>query len=171
MASKEPESQISPLLCKPETFITSSPSIRDPEVFQQAYNDPLQHHSGEELDQQHVDFQPESYRSRVEETQFQPVELDTQAVDDPSFPATYRNSQLREETNSSMARLGAHNDSIQLLSRPNVDDNTDPAHGFTFGVAEKISIGKFNGTAVPARPKSMAEQQAEEGPSGGKFRV
>jgi hypothetical protein len=138
-------------------------------VFQKTNNDDSEH-LGSDEDQQLANFQPESYGSRVEETQFQSIELYSQAMCDPSFPDIRRNSQLREEANISMAPLDASSDAIQLLSRPNVDYSIDPAAGFTFARANKSSIGKFNRQPVLVKPNHIPGQPSDEDQPDGKCR-
>jgi hypothetical protein len=158
MASQEPECQIVPLLGEFEESIPLSPPVKDLKGVQEPSSEHSEHHGGDG-----EPYQQDSYGSCVEETQFESIEIDSQAVEDPNFPAIHPNSQLRE-ANVSMAPLDATGHIIPHFSRP-VDDAADPTDGFIFGKA--VMPPTFNRPAVPVKPQSLAKQASEEDQQNG----
>jgi hypothetical protein len=172
MASQEPESQIPSLLHEFENFMPSSPPVQGFNGVQEPNSDHSEHRGGkEELYRHDTDFHQDSHGSCVEETQFESIEIDSQAVEDPNFPAIHPNSQLCE-VSVSMVPLSATSHTVPFLTRP-VDNADDPAFGYTFPEAPKPSIGMFTRPppSVPAKPQGLAEQTSGEKQLNGEYHV
>jgi hypothetical protein len=129
------------------------------------------YHAGDRApESQHADFQPDSYASHIRETQFQSIEMDTQAVENLNFPDIHQNSQLREVTTPT-APLSAMSQAIPLLSRPGPGHLDDIADGFTFTRFDKPEKGKFNRPPIPTKPQRVAEKPSVEDQLNGKFHL
>ena len=87
---------------------------------------------------------PEGHASIVGETQFEGLELDTQAtLDDIISPLTPSNRSVEHE-NSSHAPLTESSTLAPLFTRPIILDNVDPSEGFKMVAASKPTAGQFN---------------------------
>ena len=86
---------------------------------------------------------PDSNISRVYDTQFEQVENDTQAVDDANFSNTQRDSQAQGSINQ-QTPFTTSSITAPLLSRPDVGNIDDIGSGFTFGAFQKPAKGMFN---------------------------
>jgi hypothetical protein len=86
----------------------------------------------------------EGHASVVEETQYEGLELDTQAtLDDIISPLTPSNRSVEHE-NSSHAPLTESSTLAPLFTRPIILDNVDPSEGFKMVAASKPTAGQFN---------------------------
>jgi hypothetical protein len=104
-------------------------------AYQQISNDtiPEEHHP-----------KPEGHVSVVEETQFEGLELDTQATrDDITSPLTPSDRSVEHE-NTSHALLTESSTSAPLFTRPINLDNVDPSEGFKMVAASRPKAGQFN---------------------------
>jgi len=104
-------------------------------AYQQISNDtsPEEHHP-----------KPEGHASVVEETQFEGLELDTQAtLDDINSPLMSSDRSVEHES-TSHAPLTESSTSAPLFSRPIILDNVDPSAGFKMVAASKPKAGQFN---------------------------
>ena len=194
MADQEPESQIVPLGVGCDFTVPSSPPIPASMLPPNVENGNSRPHIGdEEPESQLHDRQPESYEffliedtqfepvekdtqlpesctSQVEETQFVSIEGDTQAVDEINFPLAQQDSQFRE----AYTLKPSPNKTIQppsVISRPNLGGLDDLMAGFTYSKADKPEKGKFNRPPllVPTKPQQRAEMPPDEDQPTGKF--
>jgi hypothetical protein len=141
------------------------------EVSLKTDNGHSRHHASDGASEsQHADLQLDSYASRIGETQFQSVEMDTQAVEVLHFPAIHRNSQLGEATTPT-APLSALSQTIPLLSRPEPGHLDDISDGFTFTKFDKPEKGKFNRPPIQAKLQRVAEKPSVENQLNGKFHL
>jgi hypothetical protein len=87
---------------------------------------------------------PERHASVVEETQFEGLELDTQAtLDDIISPLTPSDRSVEHE-NTSHGPLTGSSTLAPLFTRPIILDNVDPSEGFKMIAASKPKAGQFN---------------------------
>jgi hypothetical protein len=87
---------------------------------------------------------PEGHASVVEETQFEGLELDTQAtLDDINSPLVPSDRSVEHESTSA-----------PLFSRPIILDNVDPSAGFKMVAASKPKAGQFNRPPSKRAPDS-----------------
>ena len=194
MANQEPESQIMPPDHDYHSEIPSSPPIIGSMLLPNAGNGLSRSYARvEEPESQQDDRQPESYLSRIEdtqfvsaepdtqfpesypsrieETQFIQVEKDTQSVDEIVFPSNHQNPQL-PKVNIPTASSNVASAPAPLISRrPSVDDINDLATGFTFKPAGKIEKGKFNRPPprIPVKSQRTVENPSDKGQSYSKF--
>jgi len=129
------------------------------EVSRQAEDNHPRHHT-DGGEPQYPELHRESCVSRIEETQFQSIEIDTQAVEDPNLLAMHRNSQFCK-VNTSAASVNATSQTTQMLSRPDLGGLDDLTEGFTFGKFEKHPMGHFN-RPLPAKSQLLTSQQSNE---------
>jgi hypothetical protein len=100
MASPEPKSQIVDLLFEPDRHIPSSLSLGAASFNRQAYGDYARPRAFDQVQEpQSASALLESCGSCVEDTQFVPIEEDTQRHDDTNFPTAHRNSQFHKPSN------------------------------------------------------------------------
>jgi hypothetical protein len=87
---------------------------------------------------------PEGHASVVGETQFEGLELDTQATLDDIISPVMPSDRSVEHENTSHAPLTESSTTALLFTRPIILDNVDPSEGFKMVAANKPKAGQFN---------------------------
>ena len=168
MSQEEPGSQIVPQFGDYESCILSNPSsppVASVGVLQKADNEYPELHSNDmDTLTQHASLQHDSFGPYVvEETQFESMEQDTQAVDDPDFLAGHQSTPL--EANLSMLPPSASTHVASLITR--TLDTFDPTEGFTFGQVGKLPVLR----RPPVLEQQTVSESLKQDTPNGKFKA